>query len=228
VRQNAATNFFNGSAAAGGGGPSSAEEGAGGAAGGAVAGGHASSNSTALETFLSGYAGAVAVAMGFTMGSVSLVRRLGGQTPLARRLALLLPFPAVAAANVCNTWLVRRHELDAGIDVMDSQGQVLGRSPAAAGRAIYETAVTRVMLPAGNFLVTPLILAACEPAMRRSPAMRIPIIFGVTLGVFLPWLPASLALYPQRGTLDAGELEPELRRACEGRGELSVRYNKGL
>ena len=54
---------------------------------------------------------------------------------------------------------------------------------------------------------------------------RLLVCFGVTLGVFLAWLPASLALYPQRCELDVAELEPEL--AAKTKGSVVV-YNKGL
>jgi hypothetical protein len=44
-----------------------------------------------------------------------------------------------AAASVCNTILVRYHEVEGGIDVTDAAGNVVGKSVTAAKQALHET-----------------------------------------------------------------------------------------
>ena len=142
--------------------------------------------------------------------------------PMAR----FLPFPAVAAANVCNTLAVRWHEVENGIEVSDSKGVVLGESVVAAKQALYDTCITRVVLPAGNFLVAPLaILPFDKFVLPKYPRIRLPVYFLVTLSVFLPWLPVSLALYPQLAEIGVEELEPALVAKTT---ETKLFYNKGL
>ena len=85
----------------------------------------ASGGADAVSTFAKGYGVAVSVAMVLALGAGAAVKRHGAALgPLAR----FLPFPAVAAANVCNTVAVRWHEVEQGIEVSDSNGVVLGES----------------------------------------------------------------------------------------------------
>ena len=49
----------------------------------------------------------------------------------------------MATASTLNVILMRMHELDEGIDVVDKQGNVVGSSKIAAKKALTEMAVTR-------------------------------------------------------------------------------------
>lgn len=195
--QNGLTNFCNGAAANGG------EE--------------------ATAVFVQGYAGAVGAAMVLALGAGVLAKQRF-MAPF-KSVIQFLPFPAVAGANVINTYLLRRHEIVAGIDVVDEDGAVVGQSVVAAKAAIRKTCVTRVVIPAGNFVIAPLVLMPFANTLSATRWLRYPVCFGVTLAVFGAWLPVSLALYPQRCELDVAELEPEL--AAKAKGSVVV-YNKGL
>ncbi|OCT96530.1 sideroflexin-5 [Xenopus laevis] len=62
-----------------------------------------------------------------------LVQRANKFTPSTRLLIQrFVPFPAVASANVCNVVLMRHSELEEGIDVLDSNGHIVGSSRIAA------------------------------------------------------------------------------------------------
>jgi len=195
--QNAGTGYFNGAAASGG--------------------------ADAVSTFAKGYGVAVSVAMVLALGAGAAVKRHGAALgPLAR----FLPFPAVAAANVCNTVAVRWHEVEQGIEVSDSNGVVLGESVIAAKQALYDTCITRIVLPAGNFVVAPLVIIPFDKlVLPKHPRLKLPVYFGVTLSVFLSWIPVSLALYPQLAEMEVDELEPEIAAKT---AESKVFYNKGL
>ncbi len=47
-----------------------------------------------------------------------------------------MPVPAVVTASTLNVLLMRLHELDEGIDVIDQSGNVLGTSKIAAKNAL--------------------------------------------------------------------------------------------
>jgi hypothetical protein len=161
--------------------------------------------------------------MTFALGGGALVKRHGGSLGFAAR---FVPFPAVAAANVCNTVAVRWFEVEQGIEVTDSAGKVLGQSVTAAKQALYETSITRIILPFGNFIVTPILMIPLEKTiLKKYPRGWIPAYGAMTLAVFFAWLPLSLALYPQQGVIPVGEVEPDIAtKTIEG----GVFYNKGL
>ena len=73
-----------------------------------------------------------------------LLRRASNLTPAMKSLVQrFVPLPAVATASTLNVVLMRLHELDEGIDVVDKQGNVVGTSKLAAKKALTEMAVTR-------------------------------------------------------------------------------------
>jgi len=63
---------------------------------------------------------------------------------------------------VCNVVLMRHTELSTGIEVVDSQNQVVGVSKIAAGKALKETALTRAFLPAPILLIPPIFMSLLE------------------------------------------------------------------
>eukprot|EP00040_Diaphanoeca_grandis_P037137 m.240373 g.240373 ORF g.240373 m.240373 type:complete len:422 (+) comp33764_c8_seq2:478-1743(+) len=196
--QNACTSFVNGATAVGG--------------------------DEVTSKFVSGYVQGVSVAMALAIGTSVALRRVPSKSAFTKLLPFA-PFPAVAAGNVCNTILVRKHELDDGIEVTDIDGNVVGVSVMAAKKAIYETCVTRVLLPAGNFLIAPIVIYPLALACRNQPWTRFPVIAVSTFAVFAAWLPVSLAAYPQRGAMQISELEPNISELTE---KAVLYYNKGL
>ena len=71
-------------------------------------------------------------------------------------------YPSVAAANVANLVLMRRSELETGIQVKDALGNAHGSSQLAASRAIKDTALTRVVLPMPLLLIPPTLIGLVE------------------------------------------------------------------
>ncbi|KAM7168524.1 sideroflexin-5 isoform 6-T6 [Macrochelys suwanniensis] len=83
--------------------------------------------------FIQGYLGAVISAVSIAVGLNVLVQRANKFTPATRLLIQrFVPFPAVASANICNVVLMRHTELEEGIDVLDSNGNIVGSSRIAA------------------------------------------------------------------------------------------------
>ena len=71
-------------------------------------------------------------------------------------------------ANICNVYIMRSGELKDGIDVEDDNGNVIGVSRIAAKQAVWETALSRVFLPAPILIFPPLIMAALEKQVPSS------------------------------------------------------------
>nr|XP_040055709.1 sideroflexin-5a isoform X2 [Gasterosteus aculeatus aculeatus] len=116
-----------------------------------------------VSKFLEGYLGAVTSAVSIAVGLNVLVRRARRLGPTTRLLVQrFIPFPAVAAANVCNVVLMRHSELSEGISVLDDSGNVVGTSKVAARHALLETALTRAVLPVPILILPPIIMSVLE------------------------------------------------------------------
>ncbi|XP_060903505.1 sideroflexin-5b isoform X3 [Labrus mixtus] len=91
---------------------------------------------TPTSKFLQGYVGAVSSAVSIAVGLNVLIQKANKLSPATRMIIQrLVPFPAVASANICNVGLMRHNELSEGIDVLDNNGNVVGSSKIAARHA---------------------------------------------------------------------------------------------
>jgi hypothetical protein len=184
-----------------------------------------------MTIFAQGYAMAVTSGLALTFGGQVMLRN--SSNPLLKRYA---PFGAVAAAGCLNTAFVRQHEVEQGIMVTDDDGNPLGLSKIAAKKAIAETCVTRALIPTGSFLLAPFlynIISRKTLTLIRRPYMALPINIGLTVSGLFVTLPASLALYDQRGSIDIRELEPQIselvpKNEYEHFAPIMLRYHKGL
>ncbi|XP_022616050.1 sideroflexin-5-like isoform X2 [Seriola dumerili] len=124
---------------------------------------------TPTSKFLQGYVGAVTSAVSIAVGLNVLIQKANKLSPATRMIIQrLVPFPAVASANICNVGLMRHNELSEGIDVLDNNGNVVGSSKIAARHAITETAFTRVVLPMPIFVLPPIIMSYLERAVLSA------------------------------------------------------------
>ena len=116
-----------------------------------------------MSTFAQGYTGAVTAAIGISVSLSLLLRRLNRLSPAAKSLIQrFVPLPAVATASTLNVVLMRRHEMDEGIDVVDKEGKVVGTSKLAAKRALTEMAITRALLPIPLLTIPPVVMTFLE------------------------------------------------------------------
>ena len=85
-----------------------------------------------------------------------------------------------------------------------------GRSREAATHAIETTALTRMIIPAGNFLVAPALILAVERLQLidfvRRPAMIFPVQAIVSIAVFASVIPPVLALFAPVECLEVRDL----------------------
>ncbi|XP_041697393.1 sideroflexin-5 isoform X3 [Coregonus clupeaformis] len=157
-----------------------------------------------------------------------LIQKANRLSPATRMIIQrLIPFPAVASANICNVGLMRHIELSEGVDVLDGNGNVLGSSKIAAKHAIMETAFTRVVLPMPIFVLPPIVMSYLEklPLLQTNRRLLLPIHSLVCLATFSLSLPLAISLFPQMSQIDVSQLEPEIAMATDCK---VVTYNKGL
>uniref|UniRef100_F6S8K7 Sideroflexin 5 n=1 Tax=Callithrix jacchus TaxID=9483 RepID=F6S8K7_CALJA len=178
--------------------------------------------------FIQGYLGAVISAVSIAVGLNVLVQKANKFTPATRLLIQrFVPFPAVASANICNVVLMRYGELEEGIDVLDSDGNLVGSSKIAARHALLETALTRVVLPMPILVLPPIIMSMLEKTalLQARPRLLLPVQSLVCLAAFGLALPLAISLFPQMSEIETSQLEPEIAQATSSR---TVVYNKGL
>ncbi|XP_023655796.1 sideroflexin-5 [Paramormyrops kingsleyae] len=183
---------------------------------------------TPASKFLQGYIGAVTSAVSIAVGLNMLIERAARFSPATRVMVQrLVPFPAVASANICNVGLMRHTELKEGIDVLDSSGNVVGTSRIAAKHALMETALTRVVLPMPILVFPPIIMAFLEklPLLQTHKRLVLPVHSLVCLAAFGLALPLAISLFPQMSQIEVSQLEPEIAMATDCK---VVTYNKGL
>lgn len=183
---------------------------------------------TPTSKFLQGYVGAVTSAVSIAVGLNVLIQKANKLSPATRMIIQrLVPFPAVASANICNVGLMRHNELSEGIDVLDNNGNVVGSSKVAARHAIMETAFTRVVLPMPIFVLPPIIMSYLERLrfLQSNRRLLLPIHSVVCLVTFGLSLPVAISLFPQMSQIEVSRLEPEIAMATDCK---VVTYNKGL
>jgi len=186
------------------------------------------SKKTPISRFVIGYTGAVTSAVCIAVGLSLLIRRANGLSPAVKMLVQkFVPFPAVATASTCNVILMRFSELYEGIEVFDKNEKVVGTSQLAAKKALKETAITRMVLPAPILLIPPIVMTFMEKTrlLLRRPGLHLPINATVTTLSFALALSVAIALFPQVASIERSRLEREVQQNTT---DSVLFYNKGL
>ncbi|XP_048249379.1 sideroflexin-5-like isoform X3 [Haliotis rufescens] len=183
---------------------------------------------TPTSRFLMGYFGAVTSAVSIAVGLNLLIKKAQNFSPATKTIIKkFIPFPAVATASTCNVLLMRNFELSEGIVVFDQNEKMVGTSKVAAKKALKETALTRMFLPAPILIIPPIIMSALEKTkfLKKYPRMHLPCNAVVCTAAFGLALPVAIALFPQMSQVNTSDLEPELKGLTD---ESVLYYNKGL
>ncbi|PFH63134.1 hypothetical protein XA68_17778 [Ophiocordyceps unilateralis] len=179
----------------------------------AVNSANANKSSPMTTTMLAkSYVFAVTASCSVALGLNRLVPRLRVSAGTRNVLGRLVPFAAVASAGALNAYLMRRGEIQTGIDVrpvlsseekkrLQEQGKSerdvpsLGKSRKAAKLAVYETAASRVFNSSPVMVLPPMVLyymqhkqAWYKRLMERNwvkarPRMAATIPIGINLGL---------------------------------------------
>ena len=197
------------------------------------------STGTMLQSYLLAVGASCSVAVGLN-SVIPRIRRLspGTRTILTR----LVPFAAVASANIFNIFLMRGEEIRRGIDVFPHESEEgrqkredakqplesIGKSKKAATLAVGETAASRVMNATPIMVLPPLILVRLQQTdwLSLRPRMVLPVNCGLIFATTLFALPLALGAFPQRQAVKATTLEKEFWDQGGHNGLLE--FNRGL
>lgn len=179
------------------------------------------SNEMSMDKVAQAYAGAVAASCSIAVGLGEFAKKA---PPMVK---LFVPFTAVASAGALNVFLMRRNEIEEGITVKDSEGNVLGKSKVAGKQAIMQVAATRVILPIPVILFPSIIMKFVKV---QNPRLRMLTELSVITGCLSFALPSAISLFPQESSIDVRELEPEFHnlRTPSGNPISTAYFNKGL
>lgn len=157
---------------------------------------------------------------------------------------LVINRPQVASAGIVNITCMRWKEIRDGIDVFrfkpsstaqaDIPGPLekeeLGKSSIAGGKAVAQSAASRVFTNIPTLVLPPLLMTfLAARGVFRGPRAGLKesltqlSAIGTCLFVFLP---PSIAVFPQQASVKLGKLEPELQAL--GDADETVFFNKGL
>jgi len=194
---------------------------------------NASSQQTTGD-ILFGYSAAVASSISISLSlrklSSGVTKNMkGGTMVLANS---IINYIAVASAGFLNSYCMRMGEMSRGIKIQDEEGNEMGISKKSAEKAVIQTSLSRMVLSGPIFIIPGLSMFLLDKfgMMPKSKAPRTVLEIGViTLSLWIA-LPMSVALFPQRGEINAKEIEPEFATRTNSKGDLIEKYyyNKGL
>lgn len=202
---------------------------------------------TDMSTVVKGYVGGVVGAIGIVFGLNKAIERSRSLSAVQKlKYKRFCGLPAVMTAAVINMICMRGNELTTGIDIYHEPEKsisspsepneafapvVVGQSQFAAKKALTEMAISRMVLTVPVFLMAPIGMFLAEPIIKKNRRfLAIPFQSAFVLLGFGLGLPATIALFPQNGTVEASKLEPRFQNLRDQGGDLITvfRYNKGL
>ena len=148
-----------------------------------------------LKSYLVAVSSSIVVALSIRKAMSGYTKNLGGSKLIVAN--SVSSFFACATAGYLNAKIMRKTELEKGIDVFDAQGNTLGKSKAAANLAVNQTANSRFFLAVPIF-VPSLMLYSIERArlMPRNYVART-LLEGLLISFELYCaVPFAIGVYP--------------------------------
>jgi hypothetical protein len=181
----------------------------------------------------SAYAGAVASSCSIALALNTLAKKVVVSSAIGQALVKgLVPYIAVATAGAVNVLLMRKNEMEEGIAVKDLDGNVVGVSKKAGQLALFQVAVTRVVLPIPVIIMPSLIMNWMNRTafVQRNPRLKVPLEAVVVTASLAAALPLSISLFPQVSHVKASDLEPQFHNLQNSSGQKveTLMFNKGL
>lgn len=139
----------------------------------------------------------------------------------------IVPAPLTALLCAFNVMVIRGSEIENGIEIMDSNGNVIGLSQKAGEKAVRETALSRSAMFATALVIPDIALHFLQ---RTSVLLRNPLALTSLKSILMisllgAMVPVSFSWKPQLGKIQRSELEPELVLDTE---ETDFFYNRGV
>lgn len=189
-----------------------------------------------LRDLMAAYVAAVVASCGTSYTLNTWKQRLGPRAP--SWLQIVIPYSAVALANIANVAVVRYPDLVRGIRVADAEtNDPLPTPSRAAGRwAVTQVAISRILVPIPLMLLPPVLLRHLFDSgkysflTRNRSSLYLPVQLASIIVMLRLALPSCIAVFPQECTLPVTSLEPEFRNMKNSHGNKieNVVFNKGL
>ncbi len=176
---------------------------------------------------LQSYLLAVVTSCSLAVGLNKVAQRIPAASPA------LFSYIAVSAAGCSNIVFSRQNELREGAPVSDASGKVHGLSVAAGKSVVLQTAVSRgLIFPLPVLLLPHAIMKGLDRlrALPQNPRLRMCVELCVITGSLWGALPLCMAMFPQRASFRAQDLEPEFHHLRDRQGKVveELYTNKGL
>ncbi|XP_076690261.1 sideroflexin-4 [Callospermophilus lateralis] len=138
-----------------------------------------------------------------------------------------LPIVFLAQVSGMNVFASRSLEPVQGIEVMDKDGNVIGRSRRAGRKAVRETAVSRAVLFGTSAFIPEVFTYFFKRTQffLQNPQSLWTLKLSCTLLVMGVMVPVSFSMFPQIGQIKYSKLEEEIQALTE---ETELFYNRGV
>ncbi|KAF0977801.1 hypothetical protein FDP41_003123 [Naegleria fowleri] len=189
------------------------------------------SNEVSNATLFKNYLAAVGSSVGTAVGLNEWVKRSAFKPAIKNTLLSIVPFTAVAVANVLNIGMMRREEMTQGITVFDKDGNAYGKSAIAGRLGVAQTITSRILLIAPSMIVQPMLMNYMESRGILKSAMSKQLANLALLTVFIgAFLPLGIGIFPQMSPIKNTDLEEQFHNATNPNGEkvTTFYFNKGL
>jgi sideroflexin-5 len=190
------------------------------------------SKPTNINTFTTGYIGAVVSSVCLGLGATAIqnkVHRIPKYLKSTFRIGF--PFLACAIAGCANLILVRKDELSEGIMLFDNNKNEIGKSTLAARTAIIKCCAARFAWNVPIMIGVPLILSRLYklyPLIRKRKKLSILTTVLVSGFTCMVAVPPALALFPQYDSININKLEDKYKILSSKTGIKELYFNKGL
>ena len=158
------------------------------------------------------YAVAVGSSIGVALGFRKMLSRYSKNAVGARLIVInsISSFFACATAGYLNAFFMRNTELEKGIDVMDKEGNIVGKSKVAASRAVSQTANSRFFLAIPIFFPPTMLYILEKRGMipRNFYLQTLLQVALISCELYIA-VPTAIGVYPQIATIKTTDLEPE-------------------
>ncbi|KAG3263986.1 sideroflexin 4, transcript variant X2 [Ictidomys tridecemlineatus] len=138
-----------------------------------------------------------------------------------------LPIVFLAQVSGMNVFASRSLEPVQGIEVMDKDGNVIGRSRRAGRKAVRETAISRAVLFGTSAFIPEVFTYFFKRTQffLQNPQSLWTLKLSCTLLVMGVMVPVSFSMFPQIGQIKYSKLEEEIQALTE---ETELFYNRGV
>eukprot|EP01084_Bolivina_argentea_P087478 158004_1 len=193
------------------------------------------SSPVSTTQLLEGYAGAIALSMAFGLSATAMMRRAavsGASRGTINLIRSTVPFLATTSAAIANVTLMRRTELNEGVEVHDEEGGLRGKSIVAGQDAVGKCAIARIIWNIPCMMLPAVLMSQVEkiPVIKRNPRVKAITELGILTGFLVVAISPALAIFPQKDSLPVDKLEPEFKNLVDSQNRpiKSLWFNKGL